>query len=90
MAAKTISLDNIEQQQKNIKRKIRRCKESGDIKRLLGIRDQLERIRKNIGEIKDYRLSSPVFRRSYEYESFMESLLTGRGLRHQVIKWDGT
>lgn len=71
-----MEFEDIQRQHKNIERKIRRCKESGDFKRLLGIRDQLERIRKNIGEIKDYRPTKPVFRRSYCYESFMEGLLT--------------
>jgi hypothetical protein len=46
--------------------------ESGDLKRLLGLRDQLERVRQNIDEIKDYRPAKPVFRRSYGYEFFLE------------------
>lgn len=75
-----MDLETIRQQHKNIRRKIARCKASGDLKRLLGLRNQLEQVRQNIDEIKvEVRLTHPVrvFRRSYSYEFFMEDLLTG-------------
>lgn len=86
--------NDISRQHENIRRKILRCKESGDMKRLLGLRDQLERVRQNIDEIKPSSLRRPiettedgdkvivarlVFRRSYAFEAFIDSLLTGRG-----------
>lgn len=68
--------ENIRRQHKDIRRKISRCKESGDLRRLLGLRDQLERVRQDIDEINDYRPTEPVFRRSYGHEFFLEGLLT--------------
>ncbi len=92
-----MDFNDISRQHENIRRKILRCKESGDLKRLLGLRDQLERVRQNIDEIKPD--ASPakqdslseceqgeherrVFRRSYAFEAFMDSLLTGKTRRH--------
>jgi len=78
-----MDFDDIRQQHKNIRRKIARCKASGDLKRLLGLRDQLEQVRQNIDEVKSecepqqVRTVS-VFRRSYSYEFFLEGLLKGK------------
>lgn len=71
-----MDFEDIRRQHKNIRRKIARCKESGDFNRLLGLRDELERVRQDIDEIEDYRPTKPVFRRSYDYEFFLEGLLT--------------
>lgn len=77
-----MDFDDIRQQHANIRRKIARCKASGDLKRLLGLRDQLEWVRQNIGEIKvEVRPIRPVrvLRKSYSYEFFLEGLLIGPG-----------
>ena len=62
--------------------------ESGDLKRLLGLRDQLERVRKNIDEIEVYRPTKPAFRRSYFYKSFIDGLYNGclEGLGADLIR----
>jgi hypothetical protein len=85
-----MDFEDIHRQHKNIEKKIRRCKESHDHKRLLRLRDQLGRIRQNIEEMKpvvdpeEVRGGLAVFRRSYGYESFVECLLTGRKLRSRA------
>ena len=74
-----MDIDEIQRKQRNIKRKILRCDETGDIRRLLGIRDQLGRIREDLEKMKqDYGPPKPAFRRSYALEAFMEGLLAGR------------
>ena len=74
-----MDLDDIRQQHANIRRKILRCKASGNLKRLLGLRDQLEQVRQNIDEIKpEAHTRVSVFRKSYGYEFFVEGLLTGK------------
>jgi len=83
-----MDFETIHRRHKNIKRKIARCKESSDLKRLLGLRDQLERVRQNIHEMKPMsetaqeRTRLVIFRRSYSYESFMDSLSLGKKFRH--------
>jgi hypothetical protein len=82
-----MDFEDIHRQHKNIEKKIRRCKESHDHKRLLRLRDQLGRIRQNIEEMKrlyesdESQAGQAVFRRSYGYEFFLEGLLTGRRLQ---------
>jgi hypothetical protein len=80
MAATTIpNLDNIEREHRNIKRKILRCASSGDIRRLLGIRAELVRIRQDLEKMKqDCTTPKPAFRRSYALEAFMEGLSAGK------------
>jgi|GEM_PF-4464406 len=74
-----MDLETIRQQHKNIRRKIARCKASGDLKRLLGLRDQLELVRQNItAHARCGSHSRKVFRKSYGYEFFVEGLLTGK------------
>ena len=70
------NLQDIEREQKNLKRKILRAEESGDVKRLLGMRGQLGRIRKDLETMKeDYTPPKPSVRRSYAFETFVESLI---------------
>ena len=81
-----MDFETVKRDHANIRRKMARCKGSGDLKRLQGLRDQLERVRQNIDEIKPHfratdengesRVERAEFRRSYGYESFMEGLFT--------------
>ena len=72
-------LKNIEREQRTIKRKILRVEETGDIRRLLCIRDQLGRIREDLERMnRDYKPPKLAFRKSYGYEVFVENILTGR------------
>jgi hypothetical protein len=79
MTTSNDAFDQIKQRHANIKRKIARCQETKDVKRLVGLWAELEKVRQNIDAIKpsDY-VTKPEFRRSYAFESFMEGLLTGR------------
>lgn len=43
--------ETVKRSHANIRRKIARCKESGDLKRLLGLRDQPGHVRQNIDVI---------------------------------------
>ena len=58
-----MDIDEIQRKQRNIKRKILRWDETGDIRRLLGIRDELGRIREDLERMKrDYEPPKPAFR----------------------------
>ena len=71
------NLQDIEREQRNLKRKLLRAEESGDVKRLLGMRGQLVRIREDLEMMKeDYKPSKPSVRRSYAFETFVESLIS--------------
>ena len=77
-----MDINEIQRKQRNIKRKILRCDETGDIRRLLGIRDQLGRIREDLERMKrDCTTPKPAFRRSYGYDAFVEDILTGRNVK---------
>ena len=87
MTATTITLTAIERQQRNIKRKILRAKETGDTKRLLSIRGQLGRIREDLEMMKeDYKPPKPSVRRSYALEAFVEGLMSGRTKPKGIIE----
>ena len=74
-----MDINEIQRKQRNIKRKILRCDETGDIRRLLGIRAELARIIEDLEKMKrDYKPPKPVFRRSYALEAFMEGLSAGK------------
>ena len=87
-----MDFETVKRNHANIRRKIARCKESSDFKRLLGLREQLERVRQNINKIRpDFETSGEpdlargkraVFRRSYGYEFFMEGILAGMRSYH--------
>ena len=93
-----MDFETVKRNHANIRRKIARCKESGDRKRLLGLREQLEHIRLDIdkiepdfetsGEHGEARERQAVFRRSYRYEFFLEGLLVGMKLRRYTTKTD--
>jgi len=89
-----MDFDDIQRAQRNIRRKIARCKESRDRKRMPGLHDQLERIGQEIEAIRrnfestavfepkieyeQVKLTPPRLRRSYRYEAWCEELMTGR------------
>lgn len=72
--------ERIKKQHANIKRKISRLEATGDIKRLIRLRAELEKVRESINEIKPEIIEAtmPEFRKSYGYEFFMQDLLAGR------------
>ena len=75
-----MDFETIHRQHKNIRRKIRRCKETGDLKRLVGLRNYLERIRKDIEKIKwDNEPPKFAFKKSSEYDVFVENVLKAGG-----------
>jgi len=76
----TGALADLARRQKNLKRKIGRAEESGDLARLLLYHAELEQIGRELERLSvecGAKRSTPAFRRSYALEAFMEGLSAG-------------
>lgn len=74
------TLEDIDQEIHEVRRKIRLFIETGDLKRLAKLRGQLTKLQADLGmlrEIEAVRMR-PSFRKSYSFEVWCEALAIGR------------
>lgn len=84
---KAPTLEDIDREIQQVRRRMRRFVETGDLKRLAKLRDRLTKLRDRltklqaalnaIREIKAARVR-PRFRKSYSFEAWCEALAIGR------------
>ena len=77
---KVTTLEHIDREIQQVKRKIRLFIETGDLKRLAKLKDRLIKLQAALNAIREIEASRkrPRFRKSYAFEAWCEALATGR------------
>jgi len=77
---KAPTLEDLDREIQQVRRRMRRFVESGDLKRLAKLRDRLTKLQAALNAIREIEASRkrPRFRKSYSFEAWCEALATGR------------
>jgi fatty acid-binding protein DegV len=71
---KAPTLEDLDREIQQVRHRMRRFVETGDLKRLAKLRGRLNKLQAALNTIKTIR-TQPIFRVSYAYESWIEKLL---------------
>ena len=80
MKSVTTNLDDIDREIRDIRHKMRRFIESGDLKRLAGLKERLTMLQADLKLLRETGAvrNPPRFRKSYAFETWCEALAIGR------------
>jgi len=76
---KAMTLEDIDREIQQVRRRMRRFVESGDLKRLARLKDRLTKLQAALNAIREIEAARarPGFRKSYTFEAWCESLAMG-------------
>ena len=79
MESKTEQAANLDAEIQDIRKRMRRFMETGDLKRLIKLRVRLDQLQANIEILKEKQVArlAPKFRRSYRFETWCDALARG-------------
>jgi hypothetical protein len=80
MESRTEQVANLDDEIRDIRKRMRRFIETGDLKRLIRLRVRLDQLQANLEILKKKEAArlAPKFRRSYGFEAWCDALAIGR------------